>query len=123
MDEIDRIIKEMEEEAENREYIENHLMVDVDWSSTGLWVKIKDDGFANTQYEYYDLPQWLLDRFNYWTELFNSQEPTTIEEDLDWDSFNAYGLSLAIDLKRVLGDGYRIFYGYDKEIILQSGSD
>lgn len=118
MDSIDKMINDMNEEFNNREYIDTQLMVDVDWSSTGLWVKIKDNGWANTDYEYYNLPSWLIDRFNYWTELFDSQEPTTIEEDLNWDNFNAYGLSLAIDLKRVLGEKYHIYYGPDKEIAL-----
>lgn len=115
---IDKLEKEMIEEAKNREYNENKIKVEVDWSSTGIWVKIKNNGWANAQYEDYDLPQWLVDRFNYWTELFNSQEPETIENDLNWDQFEAYGLSLAVDLKRVLGDDYNIFYGSQSEITI-----
>jgi hypothetical protein len=116
---IEKIEQEMIDEANNREYAENQLKVDIDWSSTGLWIKIRNNGWANTYYENYDLPQWLVDRFNYWTELFNAQKPETINKDLDLDQFEAYGTSLAIDLKRVLGKEYDIYYGSKaKKVVL-----
>jgi hypothetical protein len=116
---IEKIEQEMSDEFNNTEYIDNQLKVDIDWSSTGLWVKIKNNGWANTYYKNYELPQWLVDRFNYWTELFNAQKPEANEEDLNWDQFEAYGASLAIDLKRVLGEEYDVFYGSKaKKVVL-----
>lgn len=115
---IDKMEKDMIEEFNNREYIENQLKADIDWSSTGKWVKIKNAGWANTQYEDYDLPKWLIERFNYWTEFYNSYPSETIEKDMNWDQFEAYGISLAVDLKRVLGNEYNVFYGSQTEIAI-----
>lgn len=113
---IDKIEKEMIEEFNNREYIDKQLKVDIDWSSTGLWVKIKNNGWVNAQYDDYNLPRWLVERFDYWTKLYNSYPPETIDNEINWDQFEAYGISLAVDLKRVLGDDYNVFFRSNSEI-------
>ena len=58
------------------------LIVDVDWGSSGIWICTKD-GIPNDHYSNHDLPEWL-----------------------------AYGRSLAVDLKRVLGKKQRVFFWF-----------
>ena len=102
---------------EKRTYLRDHLMVDHDWGSTGLWVKIEGDGWANTRYEWHDVPDWLVARFDYWCELHERSAPDRPDpEELDEEAFDAYGLSLAIDLKRVLGPDVHVFYGPKHEV-------
>lgn len=43
-------------------------------------------------------------RFVFWSAWYESCTPEKIGEELDWDSWNAYELSLAIDLKNFLGN-------------------
>lgn len=87
------------------------LYVDVDWSSTGLW-----SAKGNMSYERVDMPAWLRARFEFWTEWYNRWEPWNYEDDdplsgkPDDELFDAYGLSLAIDLQRVLGASYDVHY-------------
>jgi len=87
------------------------LRIDWDCSSTGIWVikepRQKSAG-ANLSYEGLDLPDWLVERFNYWTEWLESSESWNGHEEPDEDLVRAYKLSLAIDLKRVLGDDYYV---------------
>ena len=91
------------------EYPQGALNVDLDWGSTGIWVRV-DDHWANaSDYTRYDLPEWLVRRFDYWSSWYESHDPCQI----DWpDAANleAYGLSLAIDLKLFLQDTFRVFY-------------
>ena len=67
-------------------------------------------------YQGLDLPQWLIDRMEYWSAWYESYVPEEIEVKMDWESFEAYGLSLAIDLKRIVGNRYVVYYGTKKEI-------
>lgn len=50
----------------------------------------------------------VVERFRYWTGWFNSREPGAVEDTMDWEAFHAYGYALAIDLKRAVGDRYRV---------------
>ena len=50
----------------------------------------------------------LVERFNYWTSWYDTSKPWKRRELVDDQLFEAYGLSLAIDLKRVLGHDYYI---------------
>ena len=87
------------------------LIVDVDWSSTGLWVCVGTHN-ANVDYVDYELPDWLIGRFDYWTAWFNMNDPQHIGETLDFNLFNAYGRALAVDVKRLVGKEQRVFYGF-----------
>jgi hypothetical protein len=81
------------------------LHVDIDWGSTGIWI----DGRNLSQYSCLNLPDWLVERFRYWTGWYNSHEPWN-GETIDQELFDAYGWSLAVDLKRVVGESHRIFW-------------
>ena len=103
------------------------LRVDVDFSSTGIW-EIKEPkqrtAGVNQSYEMLKLPTWLVERFDYWTSWFDTHEPWNKTPGLDAELWRAYGFSLAIDLKRVLGDDYYVEYGGreihdDREFLLQ----
>jgi len=87
------------------------LRIDWDWSSTGIWV-IKEPNQrytgSNLDYDMLDLPPWLIERFNYWTEWLESSEPWNRHETQDDPLIAAYKMSLGIDLKRVLGDNYYV---------------
>jgi hypothetical protein len=87
------------------------LRVDVDWCSRGIWqipsIAHPYAGVCVT-YESLDLPQWLIDRFDYWTSWHDIQEPWNSREGVDSALYSAYAMSLAIDLKRHLGDNYYI---------------
>lgn len=85
------------------------LIVDVDWSSTGLW--LHRGNVVNVSYAKYKLPPWLVERFRYWTGWYNSKIPEKFDYS-DMDLFNAYGRALAIDLKRIVGEKQRVFYGF-----------
>jgi len=93
------------------------VLVDLDVSSTGIWVK-----GGNASYDYFDLPPWLIARFEFWTWWYNRWEPWTDKDGgkdrkPDDELFQAYGLSLAVDLQRVLGPDVEVFYiGRKKEI-------
>ena len=85
------------------------LIVDVDALSTGLW---RHDHLqvCNTHYGNFDLPEWLVERFKYWTGWYNMYGP--YDERPDKILFRAYGRSLAVDLKRFVGKEQRVFYGF-----------
>lgn len=94
------------------------IYVWVDWESTGLWIHI--DGrqeLVNVDYERFDLPKELVQRFNYWTAWFNNRKFEIEDEQnqIDHKLFETYGLSLAVDLKLFLQHDYRVFYGHDTE--------
>jgi hypothetical protein len=89
------------------------LRVWVDYGSSGIW-EIKEPkqhlaGKCWTPDQ--EIPAWLLDRFDYWTSWFDVHEPWNSSPGLDGELFHAYGLSLAVDLKRLLGDDYYIEFG------------
>ena len=94
------------------------LRVDVDFDSTGIW-EVPEPCFRYAgkcvSYSSLGLPEWLIERFDYWTSWFNAHEPWRDTPGLDGELFRAYAFSLAADLKRVLGDDYYIEYG-DREI-------
>ena len=95
-----------------------YLRVDLDWGSTGIWVL--DEPFQKyaggnlSDYKSLNLPYWLIERFNLWTDWYNSWEPWNKDGDSqnepEDELFDAYGLSLAIDLKQFLGDEYHVEY-------------
>lgn len=97
--------------------IRNELYVDIDWGSSGIWSIEDGRGYVNDIYGNFDLPDWLVKRFQYWTGWYNCEhQPGDINEKMDWESFNAYGLSLAVDLKRVVGDKYKVFWWADSKV-------
>lgn len=97
----------------------NIIMVNKDWGSSVLWGRSSTGGMANySSYEHFGFPSWLIERFDYWSNWYESNIPENISDSLDWDSFEAYGLSLAIDIKRLVGDKFVVYYGHDQEVIL-----
>ncbi len=86
------------------------IYVDVDWGSTGIWI-VEPGLYANADYALFDLPEWLVERFDYWTWWFNGMPFGGFSNQTDWEEFTAYGRSLAIDLKLVLGNEYEVRYG------------
>lgn len=90
------------------------LRIDVDWGSTGIWeIKEPKQRYAGrcVAYEGLNLPKWLVDRFEYWTTWHDAHEPWKETPGLDSELWRAYAFSLAIDLKRTLGDDYYVEYG------------
>lgn len=87
------------------------LRIDWDWSSTGIWV-IKEPkqeyAGSNLDYDALSLPEWLIERFRYWTDWLEASEPWNGHEKQDAELLAAYQLSLGVDLKRVLGDDYYV---------------
>ena len=114
----------MNEEAEfyrqlNRGLAGRFFRVDIDYCSNGIWETPKSCYGSMGHccgYEEFHLPEWLLQRFSFW-ELWHDQwQPIDeLPEDFDWDSFNAYGRSLAVDLKYYLGPDVSV--DYDNEVI------
>jgi hypothetical protein len=92
------------------------VLVDKDWCSTGLWVRGRTSAWANAPYSIFELPNWLLERFEYWSNWFDQCTPEHLNDRPDWKAFCAYELSLAIDLKRVLGDTVHVFLRTEGEI-------
>ena len=87
------------------------LRIDWDYSSTGIWAikePLQKYAGGNVEYASLNLPNWLVDRFNYWTQWLESSESWNGHEEPDGILISAYKLSLAIDLKRVLGDDYYV---------------
>jgi hypothetical protein len=94
------------------------LMVDHDWGTTALWWRGRDGGWGNTAYEHFDLPEELVERMRYWCEWHDACTPELAATQIDWDLHKAYGLALAIDLKRAVGERYAVFCGPGQEIRL-----
>jgi hypothetical protein len=86
------------------------LIVDTDWGSSGIW-ECTEQGVANNWDIYQQLPAWLVERFNYWTAWSSLGDPRDVNR-IDFDLFRAYGRSLAVDLKRLVGNRRRVFYGF-----------
>jgi hypothetical protein len=94
------------------------LRVWVDYGSGGIWeIKEPKQKHAGKGWTHDPaiLPVSLQERFDYWTSWHDFQEPWNGWPGPDNHLFEAYGLALAIDLKRVLGDDYYVEYG-DREI-------
>ena len=89
------------------------LRVDVDFGSGGMW-EIPEPCCRQAgtciSYESIGLPTWLIARFDYWTSWYDAHRPWQNTPGLDGELFRAYALSLAVDVKRVLGDDYYIEY-------------
>ena len=86
------------------------LVVDLDYSSTGIWSKGKDHN-SNASYDWLKLPAGLMARFEYWSWWYNRYEPWAKDSEARAPNekfFEAYGLSLAIDLKRLVGDKFHV---------------
>ncbi|MBW3138906.1 hypothetical protein KUV56_05080 [Ferrimonas balearica] len=92
-----------------------HITVDKDWGSTGIWCKV-DSSWGNAKYEDFPIPNWLIDRFNYWCDWYDSHIFKKLDfEESEWTRLEAYKLSLAIDLRRVLDSSY-VIYIWDEEL-------
>lgn len=92
---------------------EKSVYVWVDWESTGLWVETASGGLANANYEHFNLPKDMIQRFEFWTAWFSNRRPEMEDNQnqMDDELFRAYGISLAIQLK-LFHDEYRVFYGH-----------
>src|ERR1041385_8367112 len=98
----------------------NIIMVNKDWGSPVLWMRGRDSGFGPlASYAFLDLPRWLLDRFEFWSEWHDSWVPETPCPEPESDAWDSYGMSLASDLKRVVGDRFAVYYGTEVEIGLR----
>ncbi len=86
-----------------------HITVDVDWGSTGIWIK-GANSWGNDQYKNHPIPTWLVERFQYWCDWYNSHATGEFDfEEETWIELEAYKLSLAIDLRRVLDSQYVVY--------------
>ena len=95
----------------------NILMVSKDWGSSVLWVRSKTGGMANCcTYDRFNLPDWLIRKFDFWSGWYEHNDPCEIEKTLDWPLWEAYGLALAIDLKRIVRDEYVVYYETEREV-------
>jgi hypothetical protein len=96
--------------------------VDIDWGSSGIWETSKPcvvDGMGcNLGYDEFELPEWLINRFRFWEHWHEEADAINdLPIDFDWESFQAYGRSLAVDLKYHLGPEISVCYR-DKEVSL-----
>jgi len=92
-----------------------------DWGGYPLWIATDYGGWINNDYDDYPISQDLINRFEYWSSWFDNNDVQEDEPDMDWDNFLAYGLALAVDLKRELGDEYTVIWGHgDKEVKLKT---
>jgi hypothetical protein len=87
------------------------LIVDVDWSSTGMWVCDPEGRVCNCAYKDFAFPKALVERFKFWTEWHDRHAPWNGETG-DYDLFRSYGRALAVDVKRSVGNQRRVFYGF-----------
>lgn len=80
------------------------IAVDLDWCSSGLWkYEVENDRWRNLSYESVEMPEWLVARFDFWTSWMNRTDPMSDRMSKDESIlFGAYGLSLALDLRRHL---------------------
>ncbi len=92
-----------------------HITVDKDWGSTGIWVK-GCRTWGNAKYQDFPIPDWLIKRFEYWSDRYDSHISKGCEfEEEEWQLLEAYKLSLAMDLRRVLDDRF-VVYSWDNEL-------
>ena len=95
----------------------NLLLVSKDWGSTVLWGYVEGGHMANySTYERFGFPDSLIRRCDFWSGWYEHNDPLQIEKTLDWSLWEAYGLALAIDIKRILRDRYAVYYGTEREI-------
>jgi hypothetical protein len=90
------------------------LRVDVDFGSSGIWeIREPKQRYAGCCWLHLEgiLPAWLVKRFDFWAAWYDVQEPWNGLPRVDSELFEAYGRSLAIDLKCVLGDDYYVEFG------------
>ena len=98
--------------------------IDLDWCSSGLWrYEQSDNRWCVLGYESVDMPEWLVARFDFWTDWYNRKEPRRFEMSADEsEQFAAYGFSLAIDLCRHLTetfvDNFEVRYGRTRKVSL-----
>lgn len=85
------------------------LLVDKDWGSSSLWVPSSSGGWASCDHHSFDLPQQILDRCDYMSDWFETFSPESDLPEPDWESYSAYILALAIDLKRHYQDAARLY--------------
>jgi len=92
-----------------------------DWGGPGIWVMGEDGNLRSAEYEQFALPEEIITRFKYWENWFNDSRPGYNDEEDRFDQklYDAYGLSLAIDLKRLFKEKHRVFRGYsgDKDCV------
>jgi len=90
------------------------LRVDVDWGSTGIW-EIEEPGarFAgkNVGYDLLPISSELRGRFEKWTAWHELGDYCDRHRQADPFLFGAYAWSLAIDLKRELGEDFYVECG------------
>ncbi len=77
--------------------------------------------FGNVDYDFVDISKELVSRMEYWCGWRRSSGTHSQGPDFDKADWEAYGQALAIDLKRELGDNYRVSYE-GKEIGLMKQS-
>ena len=98
--------------------------IDLDWCSSGLWMYEQgNDHWSMLGYECVDMPEWLVARFDFWTDWYNRKEPRHFEMSQDEsEQFDAYGFSLALDLCRHLTETctetFEVRYGRTRKVPL-----
>lgn len=96
--------------------MENNESIHVwcDWGSTAIWLAGEDGYLKNADYGLFALPEKLIIRLKYWESWFNNARPECSNEENKTDEklYDAYGLSLAIELKQFVGEKHRVFYGH-----------
>lgn len=94
-----------------------HLLIFPEWSSTGLFAhhKFPDPGLACIDLD--GLPEWLVNRFRFMMSWLEQGFDAIVYKQgfFDHAAFNAYALSLAFDLKRVLGDKAVVYRNCERE--------
>jgi len=86
-----------------------HVLVDLDWGSTEIWVPSRGGGWANTSYEAYHLPDDLVDEFQNW-EAIHEQFAPGVDIPADrWNEFIARRDLLASKLAAVLGPRFHVY--------------
>lgn len=98
------------------------LLVDKDWDSSSLWVPAESGGWASCDHHSFDLPQELLDRCDYLSDWYETYWPGSDVPEPDWQSFSAYKLALAIDIKHHYGELAHIFVWQGEKIVEITGS-
>ncbi len=103
----------------DKTFLRSEIKIDWDFGSTAIWTHLDADmaGWYCDEYEDFPISSALVERMKYWCTWQEAYDPHFPCPDLNWDHVKAYGLSLAIDLKREFGDSYAIFY-HDEEIEL-----
>ena len=96
------------------------LLVDKDWGSSSLWVP-SNAGWASCDHHSFNFPNYLQERCDYLSDWYESYWPGTDQPEPDWESYSAYKLALAIDIKRHYGEAAQIFVWQGDFIVEISG--